>query len=266
MKVRSKEERLKYRSDEHCLTLDLNERYNLSIAAAEKLSEEIRDRYLGLDQRLADGVMWYTAIDIDEPAGKPLKKCKKRRIKLTLNSEKDLEVEREKGMAHLRHEKIRRLCFEAYNQGALLTQEDLARVLQLSVNGVKKIISRHRKEGNFLPTRGNYHDIGPGVSHKAEAVRLFLRGMTPSDVSWRIHHSIYSVERYIKDFCVVFIAHCEGYTPERISHMTRLSVKLVREYIDLYKEFCTGDNRDFLRLIEIRLGKLCDFKKTGAAA
>lgn len=261
MKALSKEKRLKYKSDEHCLMLDLNERYNLSIAAAEKLSEEIRDRYLGLDQMLPDGVMWYTAVDMDEPAGKPLKSCKKRRIKLTLNSEKDLEIEKERGMAHLRYEKLRRLCWEAYTQKALLTQEDLARVLQLSVNGVKKVISRHRKDGNILPTRGNYHDIGPGVSHKSEAVRLFLRGMTPSDVSWRVHHSIYSVERYIKDFCVVFMAHCEGYTVERISHMTRLSVKLVREYKSLYERFCIGDNRDFLRLIEIRLSRLCDFKK-----
>ncbi|MFQ5801007.1 MAG: DUF1670 domain-containing protein [Candidatus Hydrothermarchaeales archaeon] len=262
MKVRTKEERLKYRSDRHCLMLDLNERYNLSIAAAEKLSEEIRDRYLGFDQRLGDGVMWYTAVDIDEPAGKPLKKCRKNRIKLTLNCDKDLKVEREHGLARLRYEKVRRLCWEAYTQKALLTQEDLARILQLSVSGIKKIVAQHKKDGNLLPTRGNYHDIGPGVSHKAEAVRLFLRGMTPSDVSWRIHHSVYSVERYIKDFCVVFMAHCEGYTPERISHMTRLSVKLVREYIALYVQFCRGDNKDFLKLIEIKLEKLCDFKKT----
>jgi hypothetical protein len=238
----------------------------LSLAAAEKLSEEIHDRYLGLDERLPDGTIWYTAVDIEEPAGKPLKACKKKRIKLTLHSMEDLEVEERHGLAYLRYEKVRKLCWQAYNQGALLTQEDISRLLTMSVSGVKKIVAQHKRDGNRLPTRGNYHDIGPGVSHKSEAVRMFLHGMTPSDISWRIHHSLYSVERYVRDFCVVFMAHCEGYTPERISHMTRLSVKLIREYIALYEKHCTGDNKEFLRLIELRLQKLVDFKKTGRVA
>jgi len=266
MKVKRKQERLLYRTDQFGLIQDLNHRYNLSLAAAEKLSEEIHDRYLGLDERLPDGTIWYTAVDIEEPAGKPLKACKKKRIKLTLHSMEDLEVEERHGLAYLRYEKVRKLCWQAYNQGALLTQEDISRLLTMSVSGVKKIVAQHKRDGNRLPTRGNYHDIGPGVSHKSEAVRMFLHGMTPSDISWRIHHSLYSVERYVRDFCVVFMAHCEGYTPERISHMTRLSVKLIREYIALYEKHCTGDNKEFLRLIELRLQKLVDFKKTGRVA
>lgn len=262
MKAKPKQERLLYRSDQFGLIHDLNHRYNLSVAAAEKLSEEIRDRYLGFDGRLPDGTVWYTAIDIDEPVGKPLKDCRKKRIKLTLHSIEDLEIEETHGLAGLRYEKVRRLCWEAYNQGVLLTQEDLARLLTISVSGVKKIVAHHKRDGNILPTRGNYHDIGPGISHKSEAVRMFLQGMTLSDISWRIHHCLYSVERYIRDFCVVFMAHCEGYTPQRISHMTRLSVKLIKEYITLFDKFCTGNNRDFLRLIELRLQKLIDFKKT----
>lgn len=254
-------DRLMQRTEELCLIQNLNTRYNLSLAAAEKLSEELTEKYFSSVDRLNDGEQWYTAIDISEPAGKPLKDCKRRRIKLTVNCIEDLEIENEKGLAYVRFEKIARLAWQAYNQNALLTQEDIARILNMSVSGVKKIVSKHRKKGNLLPTRGNFHDIGPGVSHKYEAVRLFLRGMTLSEIAYRIHHSIWSVERYIKDFCTVFMAHCENYTPERIAHMTKLSLKLVKEYISLYEQFCDCDNREFLKLIEIRLGSMIDLKK-----
>jgi len=255
-------DRLKQRTEEFGLIQNLNSRYNLSLAAAEKLTEELTETYFNSNDRLNDGEQWYTAIDISEPPGKPLKDCKKKRIKLTINSLEDLEILNEKGLSHLRFEKVARLSWQAYAQNALLTQEDIARILNMSVSGVKKIVSKHRKNGNLLPTRGNFHDIGPGVSHKYEAVKLFLRGMTLSEIAYRIHHSIWSVERYIKDFCTVFMAHSEKYTPERIAHMTKLSLKLVKEYIMLYNQFCNCDNREFLKLIEIRLGGISNFKKT----
>lgn len=178
-----------------------------------------------------------------------------------VNSIADLEMGQEKGLAYLRFEKVASLAWQAYHQNALLTQEDIARILNMSVSGVKKIIGKHRKKGYFLPTRGSFHDIGPGTSHKHEAVKLFLCGITLSDIGYRMHHSIWSVERYVKDFCTVFMAHCEHYTPERIAHMTKLSPKLVKEYISLYEQFCDGDNREFLKLIEIRLGSMMDLKK-----
>jgi len=255
-------ERLMQRTEEFGLIQNLNTRYNLSIAAAEKLTEELTENYFSSNDRLNDGEQWYTAVDISEPAGKPLKDCKKKRIKLTVNSLQDLELENEKGLAHLRFEKVARLAWQAYNQNALLTQEEIARILNMSPSGIKKIVGKHRKEGNLLPTRGNYHDIGPGVSHKYEAVKLFIRGMTLSEIAYRMHHCLHSVERYIRDFCTVFTAHCENYTPERIAHMTKLSLKLVNEYISLYNQFCTCDNKEFLNLIEIKLGKTLDFKKT----
>ena len=48
-----------------------------------------------------------------------------------------------------------------------------------------------------------------------------FRDVSNSDVSWRAHHLIYIVERYLKDFCMVFTEHFEGNTVEQMSHMTR---------------------------------------------
>jgi DNA-binding transcriptional regulator LsrR (DeoR family) len=39
----------------------------------------------------------------------------------------------------LRYEKVARLSWQAYNQNALLTQEEIARILNMSVSGIKKI-------------------------------------------------------------------------------------------------------------------------------
>ena len=93
-------ERLMQRTEEFGLIQNLNTRYNLSIAAAEKLTEELTENYFSSNDRLNDGEQWYTAVDISEPAGKPLKDCKKKRIKLTVNSLQDLELENEKGLAY----------------------------------------------------------------------------------------------------------------------------------------------------------------------
>jgi len=57
---------------------------------AEKLSEELTEKYFSPPDKLNDGKQWYTAIDISEPAGKLLKDCKKRRIKLPANCLEDL--------------------------------------------------------------------------------------------------------------------------------------------------------------------------------
>jgi hypothetical protein len=255
--TRPKRERLELRTEEFALLVTLTQRYNLALAAAEKLVEEIKDQYLYRSDRLPDGVIYYSAIDIGEPAGKPLCRCQTKRITLTLLTKKDLEIEQHKGLGYLRYLTLCRLCWEAYHQGALLTQEDLSRLLHMSVSGIKKLIKKYHSKGEpRLPTRGNYHDIGPGISHKAEAVYLFLCGHTLSDIAFRIHHSIASVERYVKDFCTVFLAYQEGYRPLRIAHMSKLSVKLVKEYIRLYKRFNTDQSRDFLTLIQVRLRQM----------
>lgn len=83
-------DRLKQRTEEFGLMQSLNSRYNLSLAAAEKLTEELTETYFTSNDRLNDGEQWSTAIDISEPPGRPLKDCKKKRVKLTVNSLEDL--------------------------------------------------------------------------------------------------------------------------------------------------------------------------------
>ncbi len=235
MIVRTPPQRLHDKSYPECLALRLARDYDLSPVEAATLSDElIRERSQDNPSFLADGQMWYTAVSKDEPAGKPLSRCQKVRVRLTLLSSEDLTIS-EPGKR--RELLVHRLCWEAYEQGAALTVEDLTRLLITSESTVGRILAGYVKQDIFIPTRGCVQDIGPGVSHKAQAVHLYLKGFTATEIASRLGHHLSSVERYLDDFCVVMMGLDDGYTPERIARNTRLGEKLVGEYAFLYRRY-----------------------------
>lgn len=107
--------------------------------------------------------------------GKPLSEQDMVRVILTLDDGvEDLEVLKDQSCAALRQKKILRLTDEAYEQGGLLTQEDLGRLLQVSSRTIRSDIAALTVDGNMIHTRGFDHDIGRGVSHKTRIVDLYL--------------------------------------------------------------------------------------------
>ncbi len=83
---------------------------------------------------LHPGQMVWTAVDIAEPPGKPLKQCGLKRIVIThIHPTEDAEVRRAYGPSAKRRQQILRMSVEAKDQGALLTQEDLAVILDTDV-------------------------------------------------------------------------------------------------------------------------------------
>jgi hypothetical protein len=90
------------------------------------------------------------AVSADTPPGRSLPDCPRIAITPTLDSPDDLEALR-LGVAALRRSKIQRLTVEAYEQGALLTQEDLARLLCTSRSTIKR---RHRDAGYKAQSAG----------------------------------------------------------------------------------------------------------------
>jgi len=148
--------------------------------------------------------MVWTAIDIAEPPGKPLKQCQLKRIVIThINPSEDAEVRKLYGPSAKRRQQILRMSQEAKDQGALLTQEDLAIILDTDVRTVRRDIQQLRKQNIFVPTRGQQKDIGPGVTHRVQAITLFLAEKEPLEIAQSIKHSLTAVERYIDTFCRV---------------------------------------------------------------
>ena len=231
-------ERLVQKTDAHTLSRTLITRYDMSIAEAECLTEELRQKQIREDPaQLLDGQIFHTAIDLQEPAGKPLAKCQTKRIRLTLHSPTDLAFRAEHGLRFYLKMLVSRLCFEAYQQGALLAQEDLCRLLYLSRATVQRMLAEYRQQGDYIPARGNYHDIGPALSHKYQAVRLYLRGLQPTMIAQRLCHALSSIERYLDAFCRIMGALEAGFSQASIARFTGHSRRLVAEYSALYAEF-----------------------------
>ena len=230
--------RMKAKTFEALLIVKLTKEYCLSPVEANTLTRDLKE-YINdnLDSVFKEGDTLWTAVVKDEPAGKPLKLCNTKQIKLEVYPGELIELFF-KDITSFNYKMVDRLSWQAIQQGCCLTQEDLARLLHCSVSTIKRIVARYRDQGQIIPTRGNYCDIGPGVSHKAEAVKRYLKGYTVSEISLTMAHNSHSIERYLDDFCMVASGYInDNYTALRISRALKISEKLVQQYIDLYHKF-----------------------------
>ena len=95
-------------------------------------------------------------------------------------------------------------------QGGLLTVEDLAYMTCSSPATVKRDLAACRAADVAVPTRGQIKDIGPGLSHKARVVQLYLWGLQFTDIEARTRHSEGSIRRYLADFRQIAALHVRG--------------------------------------------------------
>lgn len=216
-------------------TVELCQNFSLSLAEAQILSSEILEEQSRLaNAPLQDNEIWFTCLAKHEPAGKRIYDCEKVRVRLKLAE----DMEDPAPSNHERvHQLVHRLCWQALEQGGILTNEDLARILFSSEKTIRRILKRYHSQDLFIPTRGNYQDIGPGTSHKVQAIKLFLKAYTPTRIAAMLGHHINSIERYLRDFCMVMAGHEEGFTPARIARSARMSEGLAHQYVRLYTQF-----------------------------
>lgn len=215
---------------------------------------------------LQPGQMVWTAIDSSEPAGKPLAHCRLKRIIIThIAPKEDAEVRRTYGPSAKRRQQIMRMTVEAQDQQALLTQEDLAVILDTDVRTIRRDIQAHSKQQIAVPTRGQQKDIGPGVTHKVQAISLFLAEKEPLEIARAIKHSLTAVERYIDTFCRVVYCQRKFRNNLKTALVVGVSVATVNTYLTLHTEACEDPAyRQRIADIEQRgrtYYKAVDFKK-----
>lgn len=234
-------ERLQQKSVSESLVERLHTDFNLAPLVSRTLVDEVSYYYAQCSpQSLNTGQMVYLAVGIDNPAGRPLSACKRLPVTLTLFAEEDL-VALKAGVAALRQSRVQRLTEEAYEQGALLTHEDLACLLSSSLSTIKRDVQALRQRGLLVATRGQIKDIGKGVSHKRQIVQDYLAGYTFSQIERRQRHSINAINRYCRDFVRVVRLQEKAFDVVEIRRVTGLSERLVAEYQALYAT-CEHDN------------------------
>jgi hypothetical protein len=134
-------------------------------------------------------------------------------------------------------ERYARWCFDAYEQGGVLTLLDLSLISGLSEHYVGELLREYETEtGKVVPTRGTVHDMGGSVTHKAEVVRRWLRHESPAQIARDLNHSQSAVDRYIADFRKVRLL-ARKFPVADLPTLTGLTRHVVEQYIALLREY-----------------------------
>jgi hypothetical protein len=175
----------------------------------------------------------------EEPAGKSLEECQKVTVLLTLDAgQEDFQVRVSHGVEGLRRARILRVTAEAREQGGLLSYEDLAfRLFNCGVRTIVRDIQALHRRDIAVPTRGQQQDIGPGQTHRVQAVRLYLQGLEANEIARRLYHTIASIDNYVTTFSRVAFLASKGYSDDAIAFVIRRSTPLVAAYRKLLAEF-----------------------------
>lgn len=190
------------------------------------------------DNVLKEGEIEVSVIALEERSGKMIEKMKKTRVRLTIdNGKEDRDIEIEYGRMELRRVKTQRITEEAIEQGGVLSQEDLARILGCDERTIRRDIREIKREGIEIVTRGVLHSMGRGQTHKHKIVGMYLDEQTFSDIKLKTHHSVGSIKRYLESFIRVLMSwHNKLRDIREISLGTGLSEYLVKQYLELIEQ------------------------------
>ena len=172
---------------------------------------------------------------------------------ITKEDKKLFRIENKSG---LRRVKILRMTEESLDQGGLLTQEDLADILQVSTRTIRRDIKKLKAQNLNVPTRGTYQDIGPGVSHKTKIIELYLEYNTYSEIQRKTRHSPGAIKRYINDFGRVLLSIKNKLSIKETAHIVGISERLVKEYTELYFKYNSSEYKERIAdIVNIAEGK-----------
>jgi hypothetical protein len=184
------------------------------------------------------GQMAWPAVPIEErpKRGQRIQNIPMKLVVLTFLADEDIAMIADGFQSReLRIRRMVRWADEAFDQGALLSQLDLAILLNVCDAVVSRYVNDYQRlTGRLLPTRGNIHDLSGHITHKREIVTLYLQGNDTPRIARKTNHSKEAVDRYIRDFETVrLLANKVSTDPDRIGQLARLSPRVVRQYLDL---------------------------------
>lgn len=135
-------------------------------------------------------------------------------------------------------QKAVRLCRQAHEQGALLSNCDLAELLNVDDSTISKVLVEHeRANERLVPRRATLHDVGTGLTHKALICRKrYVEGKEPHRVAQETYHSLDAVDHYLGQYDRVRYCRLQGLSPTETAHTMACSVALVQEYLAIDRE------------------------------
>lgn len=260
--------RLESKNAKNAIIQKLSQDFNLTPIIAEAYYKQVSSYFLEHSNiSLSSGEVSYEAVSATEPAGKHIKLTRKVTVRLRLmDINSDFDSLANFGLAGMRRLRIERLTRQAYDQGALLTYEDLALLLTTSPATVKRDIFALRQQGKFIMTRGAKLDMGPGLSHKSIILDLYFKGYSFTDIELRTNHSETAVRRYLADFIQVATLYKQNFSTQQIRIIAQKSERLINEYCQIYDIYYKLDNKRLLDILSPEPADDSSKKKSGLPA
>jgi len=220
----------------------LRKEFELSPAESQGILDLARTCLFGQSPQTV-GKIKYICASQRAKHGKALKEQEMLEVELTLdNGIDDLNVLKISGPKAFRQLKVLRLTEEAWDQDGSLTQEDIARLLQVTSRTVRQDIRELQADGNFIHTRGTDHDIGRSLSHKSRIIELYLNGDTYDSIIRKSRRSGFSIKRYVMSFGRLLLLLNHGMDDAKeLSRFLGQSERLTGEYLEIFEHHKTGD-------------------------
>jgi DNA-binding CsgD family transcriptional regulator len=207
---------------------------------AEMILEVVGQHRRGREQ-LSHGQLLWAAIDKDDPParGKTIGRTRLLPVILTLSCNEDIDrrIDRVAPPQRLLHKAVR-LCQQAFEQGGLLSNSDLAELLCADPSYIGQLLAAYERQQNrVVPRRATVHDLGTGLTHKRIVCwKRYVEGKSSEQIARETYHSIEAVDRYLGQFDRVRHLRLERQSAERIAYFLNCSVPLVQQYLDIDRE------------------------------
>lgn len=210
---------------------------------------ELKNKFYPPKRKLEFGQLsWITtSVQNDKPSfGKRREEYKQETVELPYIIKEDIELKRKK-VSKIEHDLIRieRLTKAAKEQGAFLTVEELAAILNRSTATISKRIQEYHEENDdMLPLKGYILDMGRGTTHKRIILELYEEGNEAPDIARETDHSLEAVDRYIKDYERVRFLVRRGIESTQIQHMTGRGSSIIKQYIKIIERYHPDEIKD----------------------
>ncbi|MEK7731109.1 MAG: DUF1670 domain-containing protein, partial [Planctomycetota bacterium] len=137
-----------------------------------------------------------------------------------------------------------RLCHQSHQQGALLSNCDLAELLGADDSRVAEALTTYeRRTKKLVPRRATLHDVGTGLTHKRIICwKRYAQGKSADLVAQETYHSLEAVDRYLGQFDRVRHCRQQGLSVDQTAFTLNCSRALVEEYLAIDGEL--EDRRD----------------------
>jgi DNA-binding CsgD family transcriptional regulator len=198
-------------------------------------------------ERLSHGQALWLAVSRDDPPaqGKTIAATDLVPVTLDLHHDEDLEFifACERPADRLLRKSLR-LCRQSHEQGGLLSNCDLALLLNVNERSISAALSgyEHRTK-TLVPRRATLHDVGSALTHKGIICRKrVLQGKEPQTIARETSHSLEAVDRYLGQYDRVRHCRQHGMTLTETAYALNVSPALARQYweLDLELERAAG--------------------------